>query len=99
MRLYGKKGYGFAVAIPAINTMVMPDHRRGHAGAIMLYQQNALGFSTPPVETSSTHDGDAAVLQRSFRHAMSQKELNAHAWGLPPATSHIYVERESRSWV
>ena len=24
--LYGKKGYGFAVAIPAINTMVMPDH-------------------------------------------------------------------------
>ena len=64
----------------------------GHAGpwALSCWRyhalptRNALGFSTPPVETSSTRDGDAALLQRSFCHAMSQKELNAQAWGLPP---------------
>ena len=72
-----KGGYGFAVAIPATNTTTC---------AIMLdQQQNALEFSTPPVETSSTQDGDVAVFKDSFRYATSQNDgLQPHAWGLPP---------------
>ena len=67
--LYGKKA-GMALPLPSL----LPTQ----TCAIMLYQQqNALEFSTPPVETSSTHDGDVACLQRFVSPCDESKRMNS----------------------
>ena len=67
------------LAVPAINELP--------ALSCCTLQQNTPEFSTPPVETSATHDdGDVDFFKVLLQYSEAKKNnlLKLYAWGLPP---------------